>query len=281
MVLLLTTLLSGCGALRLVYGQAPELVYWWLDGYVDFDSTQSEKVRDDLARYADWHRATQLPDYAQLLVRAQAQVLSPDPITPAAVCRWYQDAFSRSAPLIERGLPAAADAVMQFTPDNLKHIQRKYEKVNAKFRDEYLQPDPKDRLEAAVDRVVDRTESLYGRIDGPQKERIAKLLAASPFDPDVWFAERQQRQRDTLATLRSLLAAKAPPDQVQAGLRTLLARLQQSPREAYREYDERLKAYNCMVGAEVHNNMTREQRQEAAKRLKGWADDFRAMSAAR
>lgn len=280
-MLLLTTLLSGCGALRLVYGQAPELVYWWLDGYVDFDSTQSEKVRDDLARYAEWHRATQLPDYAQLLARAQVQVLSPDPVTPDAVCRWYRDALSRSAPLIERGLPAATEAVMQFTPDNLKHIQRKYDKVNAKFRDEYLQPDPQDRLEAAVDRVVDRTESLYGRIDAAQRDRITKLVAASPFNPDVWFAERQQRQRDTLATLRSLQSAKAPPDQVQAALRTLVARLQQSPREAYREYDERLKAYNCMVGAEVHNGMTREQRQEAAKRLKGWADDFRAMSTAR
>jgi len=276
--MLLTTLLSGCGALRFAYGQAPDLVYWWLDGYFDFNDTQTERVREDLGGLFDWHRASQLPDYAQLLTRARAQVLAPEPITPAQVCAWYDEVLARTGPVIDRALPAGATLVMSLAPSQLQHVQRKYDKVNAKFRDDYLQPDPKERLEAAVERVVDRTESLYGGLDAAQEERITRLVAASPFDPAVWLAERQQRQRDALATVRTLLADRAPPDQAQAALRALIARVQRSPREPYRQYDERLRAYNCMVGAQVHNAMTREQRQAAADRLKGWADDFRAMS---
>ncbi len=278
MLVLLTTLLSGCGALRFAYGQAPDLVYWWLDGYFDFNDAQTDRVRDDLGSLFDWHRATQLPDYAQLLTRARAQVLAPEPITPAQVCGWYDDVVSRTGPVIDRALPAAASAVMSLSPGQLQHVQRKDNTVNANFRDDYLQSDPKDRLAAAVERVVDRTESLYGGLDAAQVERITRLVAASPFDPEVWLAERQQRQRDALATVRALLAEKASPDQAQAALRALVARVQRSPREAYRQYDERLRTYNCMVGAQVHNAMSREQRQVAADRLKGWSDDFRAMS---
>ena len=31
-------LLAGCSAVRLAYNQAPDLMYWWLNGYVDFDA---------------------------------------------------------------------------------------------------------------------------------------------------------------------------------------------------------------------------------------------------
>ncbi len=113
-VLLLTTLLSGCGALRLVYGQAPELVYWWLDGYVDFDSAQSEKVRDDLGplrRMAPCHPAARLRPAARPRPGPGHRPTYPRPGCAAFTRR----AFARSA-LIERGLPAAADAVMQFRP---------------------------------------------------------------------------------------------------------------------------------------------------------------------
>ena len=281
MLWLLAILISGCGALRFTYGQAPDLVYWWLDGYADFDERQAEQVRADVSGFFDWHRATQLPDYAQLLTRARAQVLAPEPITPEQVCRWYDDLVLRAAPLVERALPAAAAAVMSLTPQQLQHVQRKYDKVNANFRDDYLQPDPRERLKKAVDRVVDRTESLYGRLDAAQKERIARLVAASPFDPQAWLAERQARQRDVLAAVRTLQSERAPPDRVQAALRVLMAHMQRSPREAYRQYSERLRGYNCMVAAEVHNAMNPAQRQTAADRLKGWADDVRAMSSRR
>ena len=43
-LLLFTTLLSGCGALRLAYGQAPDLVYWWLDGHADFTDPHGRRI---------------------------------------------------------------------------------------------------------------------------------------------------------------------------------------------------------------------------------------------
>jgi hypothetical protein len=42
--------LAGCSAIKLAYNQAPDLTYWWLDGYFDFNGQQSPKVRDELAK---------------------------------------------------------------------------------------------------------------------------------------------------------------------------------------------------------------------------------------
>ena len=62
-----------------------------------------------------------------------------------------------------------------------------------------------------------------------QKRVISAGVAASPFDPEAWLAERLRRQRDTLQTLRRLVAEKADRDQRLAALRTLVVRLNTAP----------------------------------------------------
>jgi hypothetical protein len=55
----------------------------------------------------------------------------------------------------------------------------------------------------------------------------------SPFDPELWLAERKARQQDVLQTLRKLLAER-PPQRPGAGRAAAIAeRVQQSPRENY------------------------------------------------
>ena len=69
LLLLAPALLTGCSALRFGYNQAPELAFWWLDGYADFDEAQSRQARERIAQWFSWHRRSQLPDVAALLAR--------------------------------------------------------------------------------------------------------------------------------------------------------------------------------------------------------------------
>lgn len=270
-------LLPGCSLLRLTYPQLPTIGYWWLDGYADFSSAQSERVRGELAEWLRWHRGTQLPDYAALLQRARTDVQANT--TAAQVCRWFDDAVARLTVAYEQVLPAAAEIVLTLTPVQLDHIQRRFEKGNADFRDDFLQSVPEDRLQESVKRAVERGETLYVKLDEAQRERIARGVAASPFDPERWLAERQRRQRDILQTLHRLQAERASPAQAQAALRGFAERAQQSPNEAYRAYQRRLKQYNCEFAAQVHNTTTAVQRQAAAATLAGWENDLRALAA--
>jgi hypothetical protein len=269
--------LAGCSVLRLTYPQAPTLAYWWLDGYVDFTNDQTPRVQEQLAEWLRWHRSTQLPDYAALLQRARAEVLAN--ATPAQVCRWYDELAERLMVSFEQALPAAAETALALTPAQMAHLQHKFDKTNAEFRDEYLQASPEARLKESIKRAVDRAEALYGRLDDAQRERLARDLAASPFDADLWFAERQQRQRDLVQTLRRLQAEHAGNAQMQAALRMLAERAQRSQNDVYRAYQQRLKQFNCEFIAQVHNGTTPAQRQAAASTLKGWETDLRALAA--
>ena len=77
---------TGCSLIKLGYGQASGLAYRWLDRYVDFDNEQSLKVRQALDEALAWHRRTQLPDYVQLLARAEVEIAADT--TPERMCAW-------------------------------------------------------------------------------------------------------------------------------------------------------------------------------------------------
>lgn len=275
--LVLATLLSGCTAIRFAYGQGPQLSYWWLDGYADFDDAQAPAVRDALDAWFRWHRQTQLDDYAQFLVRLQGHAAGP--VTPELVCRSYQEALSRLDPMLEKALPMAVDLVRSLTPAQVLHIERKYEKVNREFRKDFLQPDPKERFEASVKRALERAETFYGSLDDAQLEALKQGIAASPFNPELWLEERMLRQQEALAMLRRVVNEKASPDQTLAALRVVVSHVRRSPRPHYLDYQQKLLAYNCRLSAQLHNSASREQRASAVKRFKGWEDDARSLAA--
>ncbi len=268
-------ILGGCATLRLSYSQSDQLTYWWLDGYADFNSAQTPRVRAALAEGLRWHRTTQLPDILAQIERASAEAT--EPATAAQMCRWHGDLVQRASTAFEHFLPALAELTPTLTPQQLQHLEHKYEKNNEKFVAEYLQSDPEDRLKAAVKRAVDRAEMLYGRIERAPRERIAAGVAQSPFDPQLQLEEHRRLQHEVLDTLRRLKAEGANPMQIQAAWRGVAQHMVVSPNEAHRVYQQRLLAYNCALAAQVHNASPPPQRQRAAKRLKSWADDLRPL----
>jgi Family of unknown function (DUF6279) len=270
-------LLGACSALRFGYNQADELIYWWLDGYADFNETQSWRVRQAIKPWHAWHRRTQLPDYTALLLQAQAEVA--EPTTAARVCTWWDQVRSRIETALEPAIPPAAELLLSLTPQQIDHIERRYAKANAEFRADYLQPDPAQRRKATQKRVFDRAETFYGRIDDAQRELIAKALERSPFNPETWFAERKARQQDALDMLRRLKSENAHADQAQAALRAYIERMSLSPRMEYRMYARELTQFNCQLAADVHNATGAAQRQTFLQKLKGWEADLRALQA--
>ncbi|HWH82395.1 MAG TPA: DUF6279 family lipoprotein [Burkholderiaceae bacterium] len=273
--------LTGCSALRLAYATGPDIVYWWLDGYIDFTSAQTPRARESIRSWFVWHRRTQVPDYAAQLVRAQAEVLADT--TPARVCEWQAEVLKRVRIAFDRIAPDAAEVMLTVTPAQVKYLEDRYEKFNREYRDAYLQADPRQRADESLKRVVDRAETLYGRLDEAQRERIVEALTRSPFDPELWLAERHARQQDALQILRRVGSTAAGDgatrEQALAELRGYVERLARSPRENYRRYSERLAEFNCAFGAALHNATTPAQRHVAAERLAGWEGDLRAIAA--
>ncbi len=267
--------LAGCSTVRLAYSSAPQLTWWWADGYVDFNSAQSPAARQAIETYFDWHRRTQLPELAGLL--ASLQPVLAQPTTGDAACGWFARVRTAADPSIDRALVQLADLLPSWDEANFKHLEQRYAKGQQEMRAEYLQADAAKRSRDSAQRALDRAEQIYGSLGEAQRRVISTGLAASPFDPEIWLAERQRRQADIVATLRRLAAERADRDQRLAALRALAERAQLSPDPAYRAYQRRLTAYNCEFAAQIHNATTPAQRLKAQQRLKGWEDDVRAL----
>lgn len=262
--------------MRLGYGQGPQLAFWWLDRYIDFDDAQEAKAREPIAEWFQWHRSTQLPDYVALLARAGAEAAQP--VTPAQICQWTEVIQGRIDAAFEHALPALADSVRALSPQQLRHIERKYAKNIKEYKNDFLQPDLEDRREAQIKRVADRAEMIYGGLNDAQRQRIAQLTAESPLDPQAWLLERQRRQQDALEALRKMSADKASTDEARVVVKGLYEQMFRSPREPYRAYQQRLMRFNCDFAAQVHNLATPAQKAHAVKRFKGWEEDARMLA---
>jgi hypothetical protein len=273
----LLLLLAGCSSVRLGYNQGPQLVWWWVDGYADFDDAQARGVKASLAAWFDWHRSTQLAGYAGFLAGLAQQVT--EPATPAQMCRINEQVRERLQPAIDRAVELAADHVTNLSERQIQHIEARQLKANADAREEYLQPDPKKRREAAVDRAVGRFESLYGSVNKAQRALIEASVASTPFDAGQWMIERERRQLDLVQLLRQFAAERPSRERALAGLKKLADGWDDSPRPEYRARQVRLTEHNCQLAALVHNAATREQREKARAKLKGWEEDLRVLAA--
>jgi hypothetical protein len=270
--------LSGCGmALKLGYDQGSPIAFRWLDDYVDFDDAQSLRVRGALDEWFAWHRRTQLPDYADLLARAEVEVLANT--TPERMCAWAGEIRKRVDVAFEHARPALLDVLPTLTAQQIAHVEKKYAERNETFRDDYLQREPRRRRDAAVEREVERAEKLYGALDAAQRARVVRSVADSPVDAELAYAERLRRQQDLLSVLRRLSVPGATRADADAEARAYVERLDRSPNETYRRYAVRLGDYNCAFAAALHNTTSTEQRATAVKRLQGYERDLRALAA--
>jgi hypothetical protein len=273
---LLLLLLGACSAIRVAYNQAPDLVYWYLDGYVDFNERQSPRVREELAKLFAWHRANELPKTAALLQKIQSQ--APGEINSEQACKSFDEVRSLVDAITERALPAIAEMSLTLTPEQFEALQAKHKKGNEAFLKDFVRGSAKERLDKRIKNAVERSERFYGNLGDAQLAAIRRSIDKSGFDANRSFAERIRRQGDLLQMLRKLQADNATAPQAQAAWRAYIQRSFNSPDATYRAYAQRLIQEGCQSFAEVHNSTTAEQRVKMAQTLKGYEDDVRVLA---
>jgi Family of unknown function (DUF6279) len=277
--LTLCLLLQACGAVKLSYNNADTLIYWWLDGYVDFTPEQKPRVKDELLAFQQWHRKTQLPEFAAMAQTLQSQAAGE--VSASQLCANF-DRAQKLLPVMTAYLePSVLWLVTQLTPDQIKSISDKYAKTNDKWREEW-QPETKRELYKNMKKNVrERVENLYGKLSDEQKKMLREAVAALPYDSKMAYTERLRRQQDMLTTLKDIqskkLAGPAAIDAAREPMRALLQRNSASPDAAYRAYFERYKTSQCEMFAKLHSSITTEQRAHAVSKLQDYERDFKTL----
>lgn len=275
-LLAVACLLQACSAVKIVYNQAPELAYLYLDRQLDLSEAQTLQVKDELGKLQAWHRKSQLPAYVDALQKLQQRL--PADMAPEQACALWTDAKQKLVTVAEQAQPAAAQVVSTLGARQLAHLERRFAKLNAEFRDDYLDAPSQKSRDKRYEQTVNRAEMLYGDLGDRQLAVLGQQADQSRFDARLSYAEKLRRQQDLLATLRPLIAGQAPPDKIQAALRGLTERTMVSPNPVYRDYMAALTQQGCRNVAELHNISTPEQRGKAVQKLAGYAQHFQALA---
>lgn len=266
--------LGGCSVARLGYGAAPDLMYLWIDSYLDFDNAQARRVNAELKALHRWHRSEELPLVADLLQEAQTLALQ-NPTGPR-LCALYDSLRDRSEALLQRALPTAAALAPGLKPEQLSTLAKAYEKSNRKMREEWQDARTKG-MELRTRKSLERLEDLYGKLSADQIQTFKEAMAQTGFDEKRYFEEVQARQQSVLQTLERLRGADAPS--APSALADLAQRYYQSANPAYRQYHDQMTVNTCVAFAKLHAQTSAEQRKHMVRILKGYENDVRALVA--
>jgi hypothetical protein len=268
-------LLGACSAIKIAYNQAPDLAYWWLDGYVDFNDQQSPVVREQLAALMAWHRQSELPKVATLLQKSQN--LMANNVSPAQACDMFNDITALVDTVIDKALPGVAELAPTITAQQLTVMQKKQQKSIAEFTKDYISASPAERSAKRLKDAVSRSERFYGKLEAAQIAVIERTIQTSTFDAALSLKERVQRQKDGIELMRTLASTKPASPAVQTSLRSYITRSINSPDPAYRAYAQTMVREGCESFAAVHASTTPAQRANAVQVLKGYEVDVRAL----
>jgi hypothetical protein len=270
--------LAGCSAVKLGYNALPNLSYLWLDGYVDFSEEQAPRMRDELTRLLAWHRQEELPRLLQLLARMEQ--LAGGEITSQQACGIVAEGRARLKAVTDWAEPGAAEIAATLTGRELRHMQRKFRRNNERFEQDWLKLSPAERHDKRFQLQLERAETIYGRLDAPQRAVLRQRIEQSAWDPARSFAEIQRRQQELLQVLRRIShGSNVPKAEARSLLRAWVGHIEQAPDPGYRTYQETLLQEGCSTFALLHQSTTAEQRDQAVRRLRAYQRDVRDLMA--
>jgi hypothetical protein len=269
--------LSGCSAIQTGYQLAPNLLYFWLDGYLDLDESQTPIVRASLQQLEDWHRREELPAYAKLV--RDLQQLAPQNITPAQMCTVVSQVREGMQRIGAQVAPGFARLAPTLTETQFTHLQRQWDKHNATWREEWLEGTPDALLSRRMERMQGYLEDFYGRLSDAQMKLLRQRMSDSGYEPQQAWAERQRRQRDMLQVLRA--QRSTPPGQRLSEMQALVRRTLTPPDPLPRAHMELGLQQTCITLAALHNSASPAQRKQLAERLRKYETDFMTLAEGR
>ena len=272
-------LLSACSAMRFTYNHGDTLLYWWLNAYIDLDSDQSDWVKKDIDNLFQWHRSTQLRDYAGLLSKMQRQ-LGDGNVTQDELLADYRDVKARTELLAFKALPQLADLAMSIKPDQIAQMEKKFAKNNADFRKKFMSGSVEDQQKARYKKTMEQLELWFGNFSSEQEAALRKASDARPLDNDVWLQERMMRQKKIVTLLQHVHSDKLNKEQTMSAIHDLLRdffdRMEAPERKAF--FDAYVDSTSKFIVTAIRLT-TPEQKAHAQKRMQGWITDFNALAA--
>ncbi|UOD50294.1 DUF6279 family lipoprotein [Orrella daihaiensis] len=270
------TLLAACSSVQLAYNNAPLLLQYQMDSYLDLDDEQEALLAQELRSFQAWHRKDELPVYAQTMRQWAAKLDQPRIFTAQELLEKQQQFQQALLIVAERSAYRLAPLVLTLSERQRLQLQASFDESNAEYAAENLN-NPEAASAERLERFSERYEDWLGSLTQEQEQILAGWLAQQPSRAKLWGQERIERQKALLQLLAN--AQDQPSAQVAA---TELHNYFQSLsryRVAELQVDREARLQSLAeLTASMLNSMTDKQRRHLQQRLLTYAGDFEALS---
>lgn len=261
-------LLSACSLVNVAYNNADTAVYWYLDDYFDFNSSQRALFDQGTQRIYVWHRKAEVPKYAALCseaaLRVEAGLRSGD-------LDWLENALrTRFNVLANHSAGDLASVFATMEPGQLANLDKKFAKSNAKFIKEHLSGSPDQREGKRIKESLARIEDWVGDLRPDQEASVAALLKAMPPIADHRHAHRLARQK----AIREIFAARLPRDKLEAALNHWMINWEGGRTAEHERIWGQWLEQNRQLILRLNAMLTPQQRAHLSSKLRRFAEDF-------
>ena len=191
-IVVLVVMTTSC-SFKTMYKQLDFLIPSYVEGMVSLDSMLEEKVEQRTLVLINWHRNTQLHQYAEWLRALQRDVNNQ--LTEEQMLQYIAtlDSFWQSL-----SLKVNEEMVRLLPLLNAEQREELFSNITDKndgFREEYVDVDKNERIAQYTDRIMDSYETWLGNLTDKQESTVTQAAAKIQATAGLRLARRQQWQQ--------------------------------------------------------------------------------------
>jgi hypothetical protein len=270
------SILTACSSLQLAYQYAPGLIAYRANSYLNLDEKQQALLDQELATFAAWHDET-LPRYTSTLNQWANRLSQPEPFTGQEVLGMQETIEQQLQTLGTRAALQLAPLLVTLGPQQIKKLQSKFKEGNEEYFSDFLKnPESSSNIKKRHARLTKRFEDWLGTLSPQQKNILITVSDKRAPIINAWYTERTLRQHALLELIQT--QRNAPPEQAQRAFEDYLQSLSRYREPMLKEQRDGLRLEWAQATAEVLNVASPEQKKHLQKKLRGYAQDFAAVT---
>ncbi|MDX1251473.1 MAG: hypothetical protein IDH49_04330 [Gammaproteobacteria bacterium] len=200
-LLLMALLSTSCSVVSLGYNNANWYLRYKITGYTSFDTSQKERIRQEVDNFMVWHRSAMLPEYAAFL-RKIDRLLQTGVIGKEDVAALRSELRGLMKKTLEPAITPTARILNRLDHGQIHELAHNLNEDNRKRGEELLSGTHEDRLSKRAEKTIDIFEDFTGNLSSAQEEKITRMSRELPFATAIFLKTRQSNQTHIAGLLR-------------------------------------------------------------------------------
>lgn len=251
-ILTLITAVAAC-SFKAVYNRLDYLIPEYVEGMVTLDDVLEEKLEQSTLVLLEWHRNTQLKQYADWLSALQRDMATQLTEQQVEQRITEMDRFWRS--LSAKVNDEMAHLLPLLNKEQLDELFMNIDDTNDEFREEFVDLNEEQRIEDYVERISDTYQGWIGELTDEQQRNVEQAATELVSTAELRLQRRLQWQHG----IREILAEEDTVQNKTDRLRQFLAGFEDIDDETMKEKSEINRGIIVRLTVQISHSMTEDQ----------------------